>query len=375
MKFAAIKFLACIAFAGILLSSCSKFGLEVSHRKYRPGYHISWSGQGNHHDVKIAKIEVDNVPVKIIPKKEANGIIHEVKPVEMKSTGIEITSKHIQKTERGKAMREGESKSCAKVMRTLKSQNASIPETQKKDGKIFYWLSGLTALLATGITAAQRKRLTKISRWSAKNPALSRWIQVGGHLFLATAAFIAGRLLYMQDVITGPAMIPISSSAFLLAAMLYRGGKKRAPITPGYFMKAKMADLALILSSTMFLASVGNHITAAACSSHNNYGISSSASWQNLSSASDADEQVNESFSRSEHTERDYTGLRVFGMIMVIIGFVLTIIFLALLSCSIYCSGNVPVAFLLFFIGLSLFIYAMIKSIKAILAREKIQVK
>jgi len=378
MKPAAIRLFTGIAVAGTILSSCNRLSFE--HRKYRPGYYISWSGPVKHNTVKSGNTafaspfgglrgpEAKSEPVTIIERKEVPEIVPVKKLVALNQSTRSNPSRPLQNNVSLKTVQQPEQKQASVSREENKREDSFIPESRKKDKTGFYRLSGLIALLSAGIAIGHRKRLSKISRWSARNPVVSRWVQAAGHLVLSSAALVTGIILYANDVISGPATFPLSGGAFILTAMVYPKRRKKEPITPMRFMKAKMADLTLILSTTVCWASVGNNL-AAEINSSKSVAASSSVIWQSIESLYETADH--DGITTFRNTENGISGGQIAGIIGVSLAFVITMCLLAALSCTIYCSGNAPAAIFVGVFGFLLFAGALISSIKAIVARHK----
>jgi hypothetical protein len=367
MKFAAIKIFTCIALAGMLLSSCSRFAFE--HRRYRPGYHISWSGPAKHNVVKCESAEVENSTVKILEENEASALTAEIKPACSVNHFSENSLRPSEKISPRKKIRLHTQKtlSISKKNSGTKQDRIIIPEKHRKDKNSFYGISGLIALFTVAFAFSQRKRLVKVSRWSARNARLSRWFQFAGHICLSTAAFLSGSMLYLHDVVAGPAMVPISMSVFVLTAMVYPRRRRREPITPGNFMKAKMADLSLILSASLFWAATGNHIAEKYSSQQING--ASAVVWQSIASLSGADDN-HDTYISSPEKKSGLSGGQVTAIIFVVFAFILSILFLAAVACTLVCSGSAMGAIFLGVFGFLLLTGSLIASIRAIVARH-----
>jgi hypothetical protein len=354
--------------AGFAGSSCNKLSLEITPRKYRAGFHVSLnvdrhqgrqSAETNYRKGKMgdhtSALVVTGGPVKAPEIIQASPVEKDFKTPQNFST------------KRGKApCASPVEKPSAPVSTVDRSTNA--PGRPAGNSRMLYWMGGIAALFSSALLLLSRRRGAKISRWSARNPFLSRCIQFAGHISLGLAGFMAGSVLYKHGVVAVPGTETLFTSIFLGAAALYPLKKGSRIILPSGYTKSKLADVTLIMSSLLMSTTFGNQV-----------------SQQRLIASKDnvvAYEPARQFFERlsavADHVDEDYfstvqpdakgnkKAARVALIVAVIISFVLTVVFLAFLACYLVCTGNLALAILTLTGGLGLFIYLFVYSIREI---------
>lgn len=361
-------------FGSLLLTSCNHFSLEVTHRRYRPGFYVDFTGKKNaeHQASPVGKtVRRENAEhaaeqANAVKEKKENAAEHSALAVSKKQAAPEVNHRNETHVHAEKPFT---------ASRSVKPERApdTFRKAEIKKSRSLFPIAGTAGLLAMGLFFSSRKRLSKVSRWSSRNPVLSRCFQVAGHAFLVFGGFMAGSVLYRHDIVASPMATGIFTSVFLGASALYPLRKKGMPVFANEFTKFKTFDLAIILSGLMMSASVGNRVAAERLTASTEKIIPLTQPKQFFEKISAAADKIDAQYFSSDARSlpKNPSAEQVTLMVLTIIAFVLCVIGVALLTCYLACSGNTGLAITALLGGLALFIFLLILAVKGINSMNK----
>lgn len=229
--------------------------------------------------------------------------------------------------------------------------------------------------------------MKNISLWAKKNRTKTILLLILLHIILGYFYFYTGVLFYLEEIKTPSILIPIASSLFILATLFYPVEGCQQGIYKNTFFKRKFWQGITMISAALFFIHGGNHLSRAAMANEVvEYGAESIV----------LDLKANQHLQKKK-TRKERRSLRKFLrkrlranikklrqlrkenstwkkdliFILALFGALALIYLLGILSCSLMCSGNEALGWIVFIGGFLLIITGLVFLFRALFVKPK----
>src|SRR3989304_4617222 len=371
--------------SALLLLSCNT-SLTLEKRKYTGGFYVQINGPKKNisDDSSLPDKQSVSANTPLLP----SSVSTEQKIYESKSEKKSVKPKRkISKNNQDANLaNSGISKKKnignGKINQSKKTHHSNFQKAARNTGRFrtFEFLTALGISLGVLVVFLRKGRMKKISRWAKHNAKTSRFLITAFHLIIMSLGFFTGIVLNKAGVILSDTVGVIGAIGMILAMLFYPIRNAANKFFAHSYARQKTHDFLVCAFGLIGFMSLGNSMAAGKTSFQSKISIKSRYDIEltekiNNSKVADffSNAFVSKNTTDMQTEQKQIAQIDTVGAILLILLIVLVSIAagcgLAILSCSLSCSGYEVAAFLVVFGGGFLLILADVLLIRRIIGR------
>jgi hypothetical protein len=220
-------------------------------------------------------------------------------------------------------------------------------------------LTGALLVCALALTAFSGSFI-RVSAWAAKNPQTTKGLIAGIYTITGLGAYGIGNVLAADGVNLQTEFIAGSAAATVLTALAYPKKNGSLQNFTRKYLRQKYCDMVLFAAATTMVVYTGNNVTG-------NLHYATAPSYATVNYQENKEDKVSSSLQKDDNTKQGKPRKRSGEKAAAIFLFVVLMLAVTVLSCSIACSGNGVLAIAVLGLGVTgtvLLLRRMLKNIR-----------